>query len=98
MDEVCIGKVVHSSEEGSRVSIGFFNSILIPSFWMLRSSHFDPKVKLWVWTPEYDCVEGNNGNVEELDDRFSVRQEEIVKREEQEKYTEEQANGAEVTI
>ena len=47
-----------SSEEGIRVSIGFFNSILIPSFWMLRPSHFDPKLKLWVWTPEYDCVEG----------------------------------------
>ena len=39
----------------------------------------------------------NNGNVEDLGDRVSVNQEEIVKREEQEKYTEEQANGAEVT-
>ena len=39
----------------------------------------------------------NNGNVEDLGDRVSVNQEEIVKREEQEKYTQEQADGAEVT-
>jgi len=38
----------------------------------------------------------NNGNVEDLGDRVSVNQEEIVKRE-LEKYTQEQANGAEVT-
>ena len=75
VDEVCIGKIVHSSEEGIRVSVGFFNNILIPSFWMLRPSHFDHKAKLWVWTPNYED-DGDNDGIDVSTSNTAIKQEE----------------------
>jgi len=69
VDEVIVGKIAHSSEEGIRVSLGFFNDILIPSYWMLRPSHFDPKTRLWVWTPDYgeeDVASDDNDEQEKI--------------------------------
>eukprot|EP00815_Leptocylindrus_aporus_P003164 CAMPEP_0116070798 /NCGR_PEP_ID=MMETSP0322-20121206/13301_1 /TAXON_ID=163516 /ORGANISM="Leptocylindrus danicus var. apora, Strain B651" /LENGTH=259 /DNA_ID=CAMNT_0003558829 /DNA_START=123 /DNA_END=902 /DNA_ORIENTATION=+ len=39
VDEVCVGKIVQSSADGIRVSLGFFNDVYSG---------------LWVWTPNYD--------------------------------------------
>lgn len=59
VEEVCIGKIIKSSAEGVHVSLGeFFQDIFIPAYWMLRPSHYDEKVGLWVWTPNYDEEEG----------------------------------------
>jgi DNA-directed RNA polymerase III subunit RPC8 len=54
VEEVCIGKIVKSSAEGVQVSIGFFQDIFIPAYWMLRPSCYDERLRLWVWTPNYD--------------------------------------------
>jgi DNA-directed RNA polymerase III subunit RPC8 len=54
VEEVCIGKIVKSTAEGVQVSLGFFQDIFIPAYWMLRPSRYDEKVGLWVWTPDYD--------------------------------------------
>jgi len=53
VEEVCVGTIVESNEEGIRVSLGFYQDIFVPAYWMLRPSHFDKKSGLWVWTPNY---------------------------------------------
>jgi len=54
VDEVCVGKIVQSSADGIRVSLGFFSDVYIPSYWMLNPSEYDKEAGLWVWTPNYD--------------------------------------------
>lgn len=55
VDEVCIGTILESNEDGIWVSLGgFFEDIFIPAYWMLRPSYYDRKTGLWVWTPIYD--------------------------------------------
>jgi DNA-directed RNA polymerase III subunit RPC8 len=54
VEEVCLGKIVKSTPEGIQVSLGFFQDIFIPAYWMLRPSEYDAKIGLWVWTPKYD--------------------------------------------
>jgi DNA-directed RNA polymerase III subunit RPC8 len=54
VEEVCLGKIVKSTAEGVQVSLGFFQDIFIPAYWMLRPSQYDEKIGLWVWTPDYD--------------------------------------------
>lgn len=53
VEEVCVGTIVESNEEGVRVSLGFFDDIFVPAYWMLRPSHYDKRTGLWVWTPNY---------------------------------------------
>jgi len=68
VEEVCLGHIVESTEEGITVSLGdFFSDIFIPAYWMLRPSEFDKKSGLWVWTPDYgdgeeDGDEGEHGD------------------------------------
>lgn len=58
VDEVCIGTILESNEEGIRVSLGdFFGDVHIPAYWMLRPSHFNHESSLWIWTPQYDDEE-----------------------------------------
>lgn len=54
VEEVCLGKIVKSTADGVQVSLGFFQDIFIPAYWMLRPSEYDEKIGLWVWTPNYD--------------------------------------------
>jgi DNA-directed RNA polymerase III subunit RPC8 len=55
VDEVLIGIVTESKEEGVMVSVGgFFDQVFIPAYWMLNPSKFDEESGLWVWTPTYD--------------------------------------------
>lgn len=54
VDEVCVGKIVKSTPEGIHVSLGFFQDIFIPAYWMLRPSHYEESSGLWVWSPNYD--------------------------------------------
>lgn len=54
VEEVCLGRILRSSAEGIQVSLGFFEDIFIPAYWMLRPSVFEEKTGLWVWTPKYD--------------------------------------------
>jgi DNA-directed RNA polymerase III subunit RPC8 len=66
VEEVCVGTIVKSTPEGIQVSLGFFQDIFIPAYWMLRPSHYDAKIGLWVWTPRYD--EDDDDDEEEDDD------------------------------
>jgi DNA-directed RNA polymerase subunit E'/Rpb7 len=53
VNEVCVGKIEHSSPDGIYVTIGYFRNIFIPAYWMLNPSQYDPTRGVWVWTPEY---------------------------------------------
>jgi len=57
VEEVCVGTILRSSEEGIQVSLGFFDDIFIPAYWMLRPSRYEKESGLWVWTPNYDEAE-----------------------------------------
>lgn len=53
VDEVLVGTVAESTEEGVRVSLGFFDDVWIPGPRMQKPSHYEKEVGLWVWTPNY---------------------------------------------
>lgn len=53
VEEVLVGTVKESTEEGIHVSLGFFENIFIPGARMQRPSHFDNESGLWVWTPSF---------------------------------------------
>lgn len=85
VDELCVGTIVKSNSEGLQVSMGFFDDIFIPAYWMLRPSHYEKESGLWVWTPNYgdtkkehrETDEGMDHAVEELEeviieDRFEM--------------------------
>jgi len=62
VEEVCVGHIVGSSEEGIKVALGdFFGDIFIPAYWMLRPSQYDEESGLWVWTPDYGEDEDGGG-------------------------------------
>jgi DNA-directed RNA polymerase III subunit RPC8 len=63
VEEVCLGFISHSSPEGIHVSIGFFDDIFIPAYWMLRPSRFDKQSGLWIWTPKYDDDDGDENEI-----------------------------------
>lgn len=54
--------------DGIQVSLGFFQDIFIPPYWMLRPSKYEARTGLWVWTPNYEEGEdeeaGDNENAE----------------------------------
>lgn len=53
--EILVGTLEHASPEGIRVSLGgFFDSVFVPAFWMLRPSVYDTKAGEWVWETEED--------------------------------------------
>ena len=53
VDEVLVGTVAESTEEGVRVSLGFFEDVWIPGPRMQKPSHYEKESGLWVWTPNY---------------------------------------------
>jgi DNA-directed RNA polymerase III subunit RPC8 len=58
VEEVLIGTVADSSEDGITVTVGgFFDHVFIPVYWMLNPSTYDENTGLWVWTPNYDDEE-----------------------------------------
>ena len=62
--EVCVGRIRRSTSEGVHVTLGFFDDVFIPAYWMLRPSTFDRKSGLWVWMPQYDDDEEEEGKEE----------------------------------
>jgi DNA-directed RNA polymerase III subunit RPC8 len=55
IDEVIIGEVRSSSPDGIRVSLGFFDDIIITAENMPQPSRFDYSQQLWAW--EYETEE-----------------------------------------
>jgi DNA-directed RNA polymerase III subunit RPC8 len=82
VEEVCLGTILKSSEEGIQISMGFFDDVFIPAYWMLRPSHYDKDTGLWVWTPDYGeeeeeeesnkKMEENGGNMIDGENRFEM--------------------------
>lgn len=88
VEEVLVGTIVKSTAEGVQVSIGFFQDIFIPTYWMLRPSHYDESTGLWVWTPDYDESneeEGGDGENDDSEDKAGEAQEIKTKEETSEK-------------
>jgi DNA-directed RNA polymerase III subunit RPC8 len=56
--EVLQGTIAGSSEEGLKVSLDFFQDIMIPSSWMTENSYFSKEEGLWIWP-----VEGEEGEM-----------------------------------
>ncbi|KAK4052259.1 TOR complex subunit lst8 [Microbotryomycetes sp. JL221] len=50
--EAIIGKARSQSEEGIKVSVGFFDDILVPASLLPEWSAFDPARRLFFWIPE----------------------------------------------
>ncbi|KAJ6656355.1 hypothetical protein lerEdw1_003858 [Lerista edwardsae] len=55
-DEILVGVIKGCSLEGVRVSLGFFDDILIPPESLQQPSKFDEAEQVWVW--EYETEEG----------------------------------------
>ena len=64
VDEVLVGTVAESTEEGVRVSLGFFEDVWIPGPRMQKPSHYEKESGHWVWTPNYsdDQQQQEEGN------------------------------------
>lgn len=77
VEEVCIGRILKSTADGIQVSLGFFEDIFIPTYWMLRPSEYEERTGLWVWTPQYDDDDDDNegGDEEEQGDAGGAAQE-----------------------
>ena len=54
VEEVVLGRILKSTPEGIQVTLGFFSDIMIPAYWMLNPSRYEPATGLWVWTPHYE--------------------------------------------
>ncbi|KAF9517879.1 hypothetical protein BS47DRAFT_1371264 [Hydnum rufescens UP504] len=52
--EVILAKVKSSSEDGIRLSIGFFDDMIIPPSYLPSPSAFDPNEQLYFWNPNSD--------------------------------------------
>ena len=59
VEEVLSGTIRKSTSEGVWVSLGFFQDIFIPAYWMLNPSRYEESTGLWIWTPTYDEEEGD---------------------------------------
>jgi DNA-directed RNA polymerase III subunit RPC8 len=64
LEEVVIGRITKSTAEGVHVTLGFFDNVFIPAYWMLRPSVYEPELGLWVWTPRYDDDDEDDDNDE----------------------------------
>lgn len=57
IEEILLGKIRSSSQEGVHVSLGFFDDIIIPPTYLQHPSRFDETEQAWVW--EYDTGDGD---------------------------------------
>mmetsp|Transcript_34082 Transcript_34082/g.64208 ORF Transcript_34082/g.64208 Transcript_34082/m.64208 type:complete len:208 (+) Transcript_34082:260-883(+) len=48
--EILTGKLIKCNKQGLRLSLGFFDDILVPEHALQEPSVFDSKENLWVWT------------------------------------------------
>ncbi|XP_077526821.1 RNA polymerase III subunit H [Haemaphysalis longicornis] len=71
MDEVLVGKIRSSSQEGVFVSMGFFDDILITPDGLQHPSRFDEAEQLWVW--QYECEGGKHDMFMDLGEQIRFR-------------------------
>lgn len=69
VEEVCLGHILESNEEGIKIALGeFFSDIFIPAYWMLRPSEYCKETGLWVWTPDY----GNDDDGDDENQKYEM--------------------------
>jgi DNA-directed RNA polymerase III subunit RPC8 len=72
VEEVVLGTISKSTSEGIQVSLGFFDDIYIPAYWMLNPSRYEPTSGLWVWTPQYeDDEEAQDAETQKVGEKSS---------------------------
>lgn len=78
IDEVLVGKIRSCSPEGVRVSLGFFDDIMIPHQSLQHPKRFDAGEQLWVW--QYVTEDGSHDMFMDIDEevRFRVAEEEFL--------------------
>ncbi|KAF7653258.1 hypothetical protein LDENG_00085530 [Lucifuga dentata] len=54
LDEILVGKIKYSSQEGVYVTMGFFDDILIPPESLQQPAKFDEAEQVWLWEYETD--------------------------------------------
>lgn len=54
--EVILAKVKSSSEEGIRLSIGFFDDLYVPLTYLPQPSAFDPNEQAYFWLPDSEAT------------------------------------------
>eukprot|EP00879_Flechtneria_rotunda_P013900 GHRR01014517.1.p1 GENE.GHRR01014517.1~~GHRR01014517.1.p1 ORF type:complete len:222 (+),score=66.67 GHRR01014517.1:207-872(+) len=50
--EVLVGKLLKSTKDGLRVSLGFFSDVVVPDYALQTPSYFDEAEGVWVWKYE----------------------------------------------
>lgn len=55
--EVITGTLIGSTKEGVRVSLDFFNDVIVPEHSLQDPSFFNEAEKLWVWKFDGGCVD-----------------------------------------
>jgi len=80
VDEIIVGKIKSSSQEGIHVSLGFFDDILIPPDALKHPSEFDEAGQLWIWKyEEEEGAEASNAYLELGEEiRFRITEEIFV--------------------
>lgn len=48
--QIITGKIIQSTADGIRMSLDFFDDIVIPSVWMKPDTKFDETEGVWIWT------------------------------------------------
>ena len=75
--EVITGKILSSSREGVRVTLGFFDDILIPHFLLQQPASFDSAKNTWFWNYDTEAAADGEGGAFSMDRgeevRFKVR-------------------------
>jgi DNA-directed RNA polymerase III subunit RPC8 len=62
IEQVCLGRVLKQTPSGVHVTMGFFEDIFIPAYWMTNPSHFETETQRWIWTPQYDDDDDDDEN------------------------------------
>ncbi|GLG95570.1 hypothetical protein R5R35_013293 [Gryllus longicercus] len=57
-EEVILGKIKNCSEEGVRVTLGFFDNIIISPESLQQPCRYDEDEKVWIW--EYESKDGKH--------------------------------------
>lgn len=70
-EEILQGKVARCTKEGVRVTMNFFDNILIPSSYLQQPCRFDEEENLWVW--EYETADGKHDMFMDIGEEIRFR-------------------------
>ncbi|KAF8519657.1 polymerase III polypeptide H [Gautieria morchelliformis] len=77
--EVIIAKIKSSSEDGIRLSIGFFDDLYVPLTYLPQPSAFDPNEQAYFWLPESELTSTAEMLDTPLTSRMYIDRNEVVR-------------------